>query len=145
MPAPKGHPPYKGCETGGRPTIYTDAYIEKMADEFKKWLLDEKHVWIKDFALDNDFDPDLFSIWAEKNEKFSGVYIQAKKRQESRLINGGLNSLYNSKIVQLVLSNCHGFTEKQETKISGDSINPLAFIYQNIDGKTKDLINDEEE
>jgi hypothetical protein len=145
MPAPKGHPPYKGCETGGRPTPYTEAFIEKMADEFKIWLIDEKHVWIKDFALDNDFDTDLLSEWAAKNEKFKGVYIQAKRRQESRLINGGLNSLYNSNIVKLVLSNCHGFSDKQESKISGDAANPLAFIYQNIDGKTKDLVNDEEE
>ena len=32
MPAPKKHPPYPGCETGGRPLKYTKEFIEKEAD-----------------------------------------------------------------------------------------------------------------
>jgi hypothetical protein len=147
MPAPQGHEPYPGCETGGRPTKFTKEEIERYADEFKKWLENPSHVWFKDFALDNDLDPDYLSVWAEENEKFFGVYKAAKHRQESRLINGGLLNAYNGSIVKLVLANAHGWkTEKQETKLSGDSINPLAFIIQDIDGGTKELIqNDKQE
>lgn len=144
MPAPLKHPAYPGCETGGRPRRHSKEDIERYADEFKKWLNNPSHVWFKDFCLDRDINPDLMVEWAEENEKFSGVYKLAKHRQESRLINGGLMNVYNGSIVKLVLSNAHDWkTDKGETKVSGDSINPLAFIMKNVDGTTKELINDE--
>lgn len=146
MPAPKNHPPYEGCETGGRPIKFTKEEIELHADEFKKWLENPSHVWFKDFALDNDLDPDYLSIWAEENEKFFGVYKAAKHRQESRLVNGGLINAFNGSIVKLVLANAHGWkTDRQEQKISGDVANPLAFLLQKADGNSKDLVNDETE
>lgn len=144
MPAPKGHEPYPGCETGGRPTKYTTEVIEALADEFLEWLKVSTHVWFKDFCLDRDINPDLMSEWAANNKKFSGVYKLAKERQESRLINGGLVNAYNSGIVKFVLGNAHGWVDKQETKISGDAVNPLEFILKNIDGTTKELVNEEE-
>lgn len=145
MPAPKGHAPYEGCETGGRPTKFTKEQIERYADEFKKWLDNPSHVWFKDFALDNDLDPDYLSVWAEENEKFLGVYKAAKHRQESRLINGGLMNAYNGSIVKLVLANAHGWkTDKTETKVSGDAANPLSFVLDKIDGKSKELIDESE-
>lgn len=142
MPAPRCHKPYPGCETGGRPRRYSTKDIERFADEFKIWLADPSHVWFKDFCLDKDIDPDFMAEWAGENEKFNGVYKLAKHRQESRLINGGLISSYNSNIVKLVLTNHHGWTDKQETKLSGDAVNPLAFILKDIDGKSKELISD---
>jgi len=144
MPAPKGHKAYEGCERGGRPSRYSTEDIERYADEFNEWLKDPSHVWFKDFCLDNDIDPDLMSEWAENNEKFKRTYKFAKHRQESRLVNGGLVNGYNSSIVKLVLSNAHGWSDKQETKLSGDAVNPLSFILQNIDGTTKELVNDED-
>ncbi len=142
MPPPLNHPPYPGCETGGRPKKFDKESIEQKAIEFKKWLDDPNHIWFKDFALDNDLDPDLLSEWANENDKFSGVYRQAKHRQESRLINGGLQNAYNSSIVKLVLANAHGWIDnKSEAKLSGDVVNPLAFILKSIDGETKDLID----
>lgn len=144
MPAPLGHPPYAGCETGGRPCRYSKEDIERYADEFKEWLNDPSHVWFKDFCLDNDIDPDLMPEWAKENEKFNGVYRFAKHRQESRLVNGGLLSTYNGSIVKLVLANAHGWTDKSEAKISGDAVNPLAFLLQSVDGKSKDLVNEDE-
>jgi hypothetical protein len=145
MPSPKGHTPYPGCETGGRPRRYSQQDIENYADEFKKWLNDPNHVWFKDFCLDNDIDPDLMSEWAQENDKFNGVLKLAKHRQESRLINGGLLNVYNGSIVKLVLGNAHGWSEKQETKLSGDAVNPLSFVLETIDGGTKVLVDDEQE
>lgn len=144
MPAPLNHPPYPGCETGGRPRKYSTADIERFADEFKIWLNNPSHLWIKDFALDNDFDPDYLHEWAKENEKFRGVYKQAKQRQESRLVNGGLNEAYNGSIVKFVLANAHNWSDKSETKISGDAENPLAFLMQQVDGGSKDLVDEEQ-
>jgi hypothetical protein len=140
MPAPKGHEPYPGCETGGRPSRYSVEDIECFADEFKQWLTDPSHIWFKDFCLDRDINPDLMAEWAEENEKFRGVYRFARHRQESRLVNGGLQSAYNSSIVKLVLANAHGWTEKQQ--LSGDVGNPLMFLFKKLDGESKELVKD---
>lgn len=145
MPAPKGHPNYDTEGKAGRPQRYSVEEIEKFAEEFKVWLADPAHVWFKDFCLEKDINPDLMSEWAAENERFSGAYVLAKHRQESRLVNGGLMSTFNGSIVKLVLSNAHGWTDKQETKLSGDAVNPLAFLLQKIDGTTKDLVNDEQQ
>lgn len=144
MPAPKGHEAYPGCETGGRPRRYSIEDIERYADELKQWLKDPNHIWFKDFCLDRDIDPDFMAEWAEENNKFNGVYKLAKHRQESRLVNGGLMNVYNGNIVKLVLANAHNWkTDRQETKLSGDASNPLAFILQNVDGTSKELVDEE--
>lgn len=143
MPAPNGHVAYNENGEGGRPRRYLTKDIEIYADKFKDWLQEPSHVWFKDFALDNDIDPDLLSEWANENERFNGVYKAAKHRQESRLINGGLTNSYNSSIVKLVLGNAHGWSDRTETKLSGDSVNPLSFILQTVDGTTKELVNEE--
>jgi hypothetical protein len=146
MPAPLNHPPFAGCETGGRPRRYSTEDIERYADELKVWLTDPSHVWFKDFCLDNDINPDLMSEWAEENEKFSGAHALAKHRQESRLVNGGLVNAYNGAIVKLVLANAHGWkTDKTETKVSGDAAAPLKFLLDKIDGKGKELVANESE
>lgn len=143
MPAPKGHKPYPGCEKGGRPRKYSTEDIERFADEFATWLKDPSHIWFKDFALEKDIDPDFLSEWAKENDKFNGIYKIARHRQESRLVNGGLMNAFNGTIVKLVLANAHGWkTDKGETKISGDEANPLAFLLQQVDGKSKDLVED---
>jgi hypothetical protein len=141
MPAPKGHPPYPGCETGGRPVKFTPEVIDGFADELIAWLKNPMNIWFKDFCLDKDINPDLMSDWASVSEKFSGAYRLAKQRQESRLVNGGLNELYNGSIVKFVLANAHGWTDKQETKVSGDAANPLAFILNSVSNTSKDLVN----
>ncbi len=139
MPAPKGHPPYPGCETGGRPKKYTTEFIEKEADAFLEWMKHPDSIWYKDFALERGYSSKLLSIWEKENEKFSEVYEISKDWQQSRLIKGGLLNHYNSSITKLVLANTCGWTDKQQ--VSGDTTNPLAFILDKIDGATKELIN----
>jgi hypothetical protein len=56
---------------------------------------------------------------------------------------GGLMNAYNSSIVKLVLGNKHGYSDRTETKVSGDAANPLAFLLQEADGESKDLVQDE--
>lgn len=145
MPAPKGHAPYPGCEKGGRPSPYTTEMIEKFADEFKEWLKNDKNVWFKDFALDNDFHPDYLYEWANKNDKFRSVYKLAKERQQSRLINGGLTSGFNSNIVKFTLNVHHGWIEKKETVHTNNPDNPVPEWIMKTEGTSKDLVNDEPE
>lgn len=40
------------------------------------------------------------------------------------------------------MGNVCGWVEKQETKVSGDAANPLAFLLQKADGSSRDLVNE---
>lgn len=149
MPAPKGHKPYSGCETGGRPKKYTKEFIENQAEAFEAWMKEKNSLWYEDFAMERGFDPNLLSLWASENEKFSGVYKRAQFWQKSLLIRGGLLNKFNASITKLVLANTTGWSDRVESKLSGDAVNPLAFILQDVDGKSKELVveksNDEQE
>jgi len=144
MPAPKGHSPYPGCETGGRPKKYTKDFIELEADAFEEWMKLKSSLWYEDFARERGYDPDQLSLWAKENEKFSGVYKRSQFWQKSLLIRGGLLNKFNSSITKLVLANTCGWTDKTESKLSGDAINPLAFVLQEIDGETKNFVSEDE-
>lgn len=144
MPAPKFHEAYNLNGEGGRPRRYSLEQIDVFADELIEWTKIPTNVWFKDFCLDKGLDPDLMSEWASESERFCGAYRLAKQRQESRLVNGGLTEMYNGSIVKFVLANAHAWADKQETKVSGDAVSPLAFILQNVDGSTKELVDEEE-
>lgn len=145
MPAPKGHKPYPGCETGGRPRRYSAKDIEKFADELVDWMKNDSRFWFKDFCLERDIDPDLMKEWALENEKFNGAYKLAKGLQESRIFKGSMTELYNPGMSRFALMNCHGWADKQESKISGDAVNPLSFILKEVDGATKELVNEQQD
>ncbi len=142
MGAPKGHAPYAGCETGGRPLRFTNEEVEAFAEEFLIWLEKEENFWIKDFTLEKNINPDYMSEWCERSEKFRRAYLIGKHKQESKTYKGGLIGKFNSNIVKLALTNHHGWVEKQETKLSGDVENPLACIIEKVSSKK---VDDEED
>lgn len=142
MPAPKGHPPYPGSETGGRPRKYSTEDIERFADELLVWIKSESNFWIKDFALERMIDPKYLSEWAKENEKFREAWSLAKAYQESRIFKGAMTENFNTGMSKFALVNNHGWADKTETKVSGDATNPLAFLMQKTDGNSKDLVNE---
>jgi|GEM_PF-781703 len=139
MGAPKGHAPYAGCEKGGRPKKYTEEVIEHEAHQFRNWMDKPDSVWYECFAVERGYHPSLLSEWAKSNKKFGVVYDYAQGWQKAKLINGGLIGKYNSNILKLVLANTIGWTDKQQ--ISGNAANPLAFLLEQADGKSKDIVN----
>ena len=145
MPAPKGHKPYAGCETGGKPAKHTAEFIEAEADAFEEWMKKPGSIYFKRFAIDRGYHPQRFGEFADRNEKFAEVYKQAQAWQEVRFVEGGLTSEFNSGFCKFVMGNTCGWSEKHETKISGDVANPLQFILDKVDGKSKELIKDEGE
>jgi hypothetical protein len=145
MPAPKGHKSYCKKGEGGRPVKYTERFIEKEAEAFQEWMDRPTSLWYKDFALERGYDPDLFSIWAKENEKFSGVYKRSQTWQQSKLVNGGLKNIYNANFTKFVMANTCNWADRQQSTLSGDSVNPLTFVLSSVDGMTKDLVIDDEE
>ena len=140
MAPPKGHLPYPGSEEGGRPIKWNDEAIEIEAEAFWEWLQRPDSIWFESFAVERGYSPDFLSRWAKINDKFSRVYVFAKGWQKSRLVQGGLKNQFNSGFCKFVMSNTCDWSDKQH--LTGDSNNPLSFVLNNIDGKTKDLIDE---
>jgi hypothetical protein len=145
MPAPKGHVAYPGCETGGRPIKYTLEYIENEADMFLEWMKREDSLYYKEFCLERGYNPKRLLEFSEVSEKFSHVYEQSKVWQETRISKKALNNEINSGFSKFFMSNVCGWSEKQETKLSGDSANPLSFVLGLDNPQAKELISMVEE
>lgn len=139
MGAPKGNQFAKG-HGYGRPKEYTDAFIENEAKAFREWMQKPENIYFKSFAIERGYLPSFLTEFAKTNKVFDECLSYAHAWQEQKLANYGLFSKTNPSITKFVLQNCHGWTEKSQ--ISGDAGNPLGFILQNVDGKTKDLIDE---
>jgi len=101
----------------GRPLKYDDLDIELEAEALLEWT--EKHkedevFWLKNFALERGYAPQRLSDFANKNKYFMETLNYVKGIQEFRIVNGGLLNDYNSKIVGLLLKNCHYYQDKVE-------------------------------
>lgn len=142
MPAPKGHPPYPGSEKGGRPRKWTMEAIEAEADAFEEWMTRPDSIWYEDFCLERGFLPDEIARWAKENEKFGRVYQKAKAWQKGKLVKGGLLNQFNAGFCKFVMSNTCSWYDTQ--KVVGDAASPLHFLLEKADGKTKDLIDEQE-
>ena len=135
MASPKGHAPYNKNGEGGRPPKFSDEQVDIFADEFLEWLKEDKNVWMKNFCLERDINSDCMSEWCNRSERFRGAYLIGKQKQEAKIFEGGLIGKYNSNIVKLALTNHHGWAERTESKISGDSQNPLQCIIDKVSSK----------
>lgn len=140
MVAPKGHDPYPGCETGGRPKVYTDEFLESEAEALLEWMTHPDNLYFKSFAIERGYHPQRLGEFAAQNQKFSEVYSIAQAWQEQRLVNGALKNQLNGGFTKFVLGNTAGWTDR--TQVSGDGSNPLAFVLNQVDGSTKDLVDE---
>jgi hypothetical protein len=117
MPAPKGHPPYPGCEKGGTPKIFTDEVIDDLADILQKWGKDDKNIFIEDFCLENDLRPTNIHIFQKKNEKFARAYEKIKLKQKTAIFKGGLSKKFSFPMCALLLYHNHGISQQVQEKI----------------------------
>lgn len=111
MGAPKGHPPYPGCEKGGRPREWNDEVLNELADNLldciEKCRTENKPFWWKDWAFDVDVDPNKCSLFAQRSEKFQEAYNKANNLQEWQVTKGALYKKFNSNFAQFFLMNRH--------------------------------------
>ena len=107
-------------------------------------MKDESHFWFKDFCLERGINPNLMTKLARENEKFSEAYELVKDMQESRVFKGALMKNFNPTMAKFVLMNCHGWSEKNETRISANSENPITALFESITNTSRDLVQDNE-
>jgi len=90
MPAPEGHAPYPGCETGGRPPRYD---LDNEADELLEWSKQDDALRLYAFVDNKDYDYSKLSSFANRSEKFKKALAKAKDRiayRREALVSQGL-------------------------------------------------------
>lgn len=145
MAPPKGHAPYNINGEGGRPHAYSDEFIEKEADEFEKWIEEKGNIFLERFTLSRKYHSRRFEEWIQQNrsDRLTRLYQILKDKQRLALFENGLTGKFKFPMCQLVLGNGHGIYLKTEQQVSGSANNPLHFILQNDDGKSKDLVSED--
>jgi hypothetical protein len=111
--------------------------MEQEAKAFIEWFKNPQNVYFKRFALERGYSPDELSAFAKKNEVFRRAYELAKQWQECKIVEGALFNRLNSNFAKFAMTNLSGWSDRQQ--VSGDGINPLAFLLQKADGQSKDL------
>ena len=139
MVAPKGNK-YAVGNSGQPPSKYTQEFIEKEAIAFIHWFSKPENIYFKRFALERGYPPDELANFARKNEVFNRAYLFAKEWQEVKIVEGALFNRVNSSFAKFAMANLVGWSDKQQ--LSGDSVNPLAFLLKKMDGKSKELVNE---
>jgi len=138
MSPPKGHPPYNKNGEGGRPLEWTIERIEKEAEAFEEWLKLPNSVYFRQFAISRGWPHRYLQVFSERSSRFRAVYEFAQDWQECRLVNGALFKKLDSSFTKLVLSNTVGWSDKQDTNLTGDVPSLLKEIADNF----KDPVNE---
>ena len=112
---------------GGRPQIYSP---EKVATAW---------AYLKNYANFGDVVPSAVGlarvleisrstlyVWGSDKDKpeFTDILEEIQSKQERELLNKGLNGVYNSNIVKLMLGK-HGYKEQKDTSLSNADGSPL--------------------
>jgi hypothetical protein len=125
---PIGHPPYPG---GGRPPKYTNEILDGLADSLNAWvdeaIQNKKNFLLGDWCFENDFLPQNFYRYADKNESFGRAYQRAKAWQEHMITKGALFGKLNPKFAQFFLGCNHDWRTKEVIEHQGNE--PIQVIY----------------
>lgn len=134
------HPIVK-CNLAGRPRTYDDAFIEKEAELFLKWIDENEHaIFLKEFAFERGYSPTKLQIFADRNEQFRIALAIAHEWQEMKLSKGGLTRDYAEGFTKFVLARNHGWNDTKNINITSN--NPLPGWVVDAAGKSTGLIND---
>ena len=145
MPAPKGHKPFPGGETGGLQKIHTIEFIDAEAEAFDEWMRKPDSIYIKSFALQRGYHPNRLAEFAKKSERFTGVYERAKQWQEEKLLLGGLKGEFVASFTKFAMANICGWRDQAQVQVSGSAENPLSVLLMKIDGRSKEVADDDED
>jgi len=111
-------------ETRGRPkgsgVKYTDEYIEALAIELDKWIIDPANFWLGTFASEKGFNRHRLNDFAEKNETFRSIFEKAKQIQENKLFMLGLSGKGNVTMAIFALKNVAGWRDDPQSSSQED-------------------------
>jgi len=108
--------PAKKKHAGGRPTKYTPEVIRKAKDYIENYeSYGDVIPSIAGLAVELDLNKETITNWAKDKNKseFSRVVTALIQGQERKLLNGGLDSVFNPGITRLILSK-HGYHDNPQ-------------------------------
>lgn len=92
MPAPKGHPPYPGCEKGGSfgylgkgEDYYTDDELTELGEGLLVWIQQRHNIWLKYYFNLKGMCWGTVQNLYNRSELFRRYMILAKEMQEGKL------------------------------------------------------------
>lgn len=121
---------------------YPPGIIDEIADEMLEWMQKKENLWLKNFFSEKKIVHSMVDKFKIKSPYFQEKYELAMQVQEGKIVVGSLHRKFDQGMSKFALMNNHGWVNKNENKISGDSQNPLACIIGEIDGTTSELVND---
>lgn len=145
----------------GRPVEYNDQVVKRATDYVNECEDKEEQVvtgesekftsyknklkvnlpTIEGLAVYLGIHKDTVYDWEKKYPEFSDVLHTLRAKQIRELFNKGLAGDYNPIIAKLLL-NKHGYTEKSETKHSGEIANPSSLDVDKLsDQAIRELLN----
>ncbi len=136
MPAPKGHPPYAGCEKGGllgylgKPQdAYTQEELISLGEEMVMWFIENPmEIWFHDFFIYRGIGKRHIECLRDKYPVFAEYYAHAKSIQESRLNKYSFYKKADGNMARFMLARHHeGYkdTDQEESTISSKAASRL--------------------
>jgi hypothetical protein len=98
--------------------------VEYAYDMLKFFEESEEVVFVEDWAISRHISVRSVYNWIadeEKYPRFALYHRQAMANQFKKLAKGGLNGTLNARLVEFMLKNNHGMTDKTEQKIESDN------------------------
>jgi hypothetical protein len=95
----------------GAPKKYTKEFIEQLAPRMIKWFEKKKNWWLKDFAIQQGFNPRRLDEFAASNETFKDAFEMCKAIQESKLVKMGFVA-YKDRFAIFLLKNVAGMRDR---------------------------------
>jgi hypothetical protein len=141
MPAPKGHPNWN-VNNIGRPRTYDDEFIEKEANALLEWIKSDEGLYLKEFSLMRGYPAENLSMFAERNFIFRQALQLAHNWQEIKLFKGGLTKQYDSSFAKFSLGYLYKWKETKEINVVSE--NPLIAQIADAEGKSKDLVKNDQ-
>ena len=117
---------YRFKEGNTLSTIYNDEYADKLLDYFREKIENGEVPFIFKWADDANISARAVSAWANEKEengdykhpRFAYIHAHCMCLQQYALMSGGLQDRLNARVVEFLLKNLHGMTDKVEQDIS---------------------------
>ncbi len=108
------------CHKVGRPRIYTQLLLEKLAVSLEEWVeanrkAKDKLFLLGDWCFEVGFDMRYFKRYADENVNFKRAYFWAKQWQEHQVAKGALNNDLNPRFSQFFLGCNHKWSTIEES------------------------------
>lgn len=118
----------------GRPTKLNPELMEKAANYINEYENHSVIPSVAGLALYLKISRAAIYVWSKENDQFMDILEEILSKQEQLCLSNGLTGDYNATIVKLVLGK-HGYSDKQETEISGNPDKPFSVPVMFVEAK----------